>query len=110
MNISSLGEGPGRIVGYEGDGNILGLDVLTIQNLFKSSGLILFRGFLMSEHIFPSFVGPFTSQFLRDEYGNSKMPDPAGGYVQGVTLGSKPIELHCENAVSAERPDIIWFY
>ena len=110
MNITSLGEGQGKIVGCENDENILSLDPIMIRNLFKSSGLLLFRGFEMSESLFPSFVSPFTSQYLRDDYGNSKTPDPTGGYVQSVTLGSKPIELHCENAISAERPDILWFY
>lgn len=110
MNISTLGEGAGKLVSCENGEAILSLDLITIRNLFKSSGLLLFRGFEMSECLFPSFVSPFTSQFLRDDYGNSKTPDPTGGYVQSVTLGSKPIELHCENALSAERPDILWFY
>jgi alpha-ketoglutarate-dependent taurine dioxygenase len=109
MNISSFGADNGRIVCCESNVNVLSLDVLEIQNLFKSSGIILFRGFEVTDQTFPSFVSPFTSQFLRD-YGNSKTSDPSGGFVQSVTLGTKPIELHCENAVSAERPDIIWFY
>jgi alpha-ketoglutarate-dependent taurine dioxygenase len=109
MNISSFGANNGQIVCCESNGNVLSLDVLEIQNLFKSSGIILFRGFEVSDQTFPSFVSPFTSQFLRD-YGNSKTSDPSGGFVQSVTLGTKPIELHCENAVCAERPDIIWFY
>jgi alpha-ketoglutarate-dependent taurine dioxygenase len=110
MNIKSLGEGSGKIISCDNRKNILSLDVTTIQNLFKSSGALLLRGFELNEQIFPAFVRQFTSQFLRDDYGNSKAPDPTGGYVQSVTLGNKPIELHCENALSAERPDILWFY
>jgi len=109
MNISSFGAGSEKIVSGENNGNILSLNVLEIQNLFRSSGMILFRGFEITDKTFPDFVGSFTSQFLKD-YGNSKTSDPAGGFVQSVTLGTKSIDLHCENAVSAERPDIIWFY
>lgn len=109
MNISSFGTGSGQMVSGESNGNILNLDLVEVQDLFKSAGVILFRGFEVSDQIFPAFVSSFTSQFLRD-YGNSKTSDPAGGFVQSVTLGTKPLELHCENAVSAERPDIIWFY
>ena len=110
MNTSSLDEGTSRIVSSEGRDDIMSLDVPGIQNLFKGAGVLLLRGFRLDEQIFASFVSQFTTQFLRDEYGNSRVPDPNGGYVQGVTLGTKPIELHCENALSAERPDILWFY
>ena len=109
MNISSFGAGSGRLISGEKNGNILSLDVKQVQSLFKSSGMLLFRGFDVTDQIFPAFVGSFTSQFLKD-YGNSKKSDPGGGFVQSVTVGNKPIALHCENAVSAERPDIIWFY
>jgi alpha-ketoglutarate-dependent taurine dioxygenase len=107
MKISPFGAGAGQLVSGANNGNILSLNVQEIQKLFKSSGMILFRDFKLTEQTFPAFVDLFTSQFLID-YGNSKKP--AGGFVQSVTIGSKPIELHCENATSAERPDIIWFY
>ena len=109
MNISSFGAGSAQLVSGENNGNILSVDVREVQDLFKSSGMLLFRGFEVNKQTFPAFVGTFTSQFLRD-YGNSKKSDPDGGFVQSVTVGSKPIDLHCENAVCAERPDIIWFY
>lgn len=110
MNISQLGAGSSKVAWCQDEQSLLNLDDAEVQDLFKSSGVILFRGFELDEAVFPAFVTRFSSQFLRDEYGNSRVPDPNGGFVQGVTLGSKPIELHCENAVSAERPDIIWFY
>jgi alpha-ketoglutarate-dependent taurine dioxygenase len=109
MNIATLGGGSGQIVFCESDRNVLSLDMSKIQSLFKSSGVILFRGFEVNDQTFLASVSPYTSQFLRD-YGNSKTSDPAGGFIQSVTLGTNPIELHCENAVSAERPDIVWFY
>jgi alpha-ketoglutarate-dependent taurine dioxygenase len=109
MKISRFGTGSGQLVSGSNNGNILSLNVLEIQKLFKSSGMILFRDFNVTDQTFPAFVDLFTSQFLID-HGNSKKSDPAGGFVQSVTIGSKPIELHCENATSAERPDIIGFY
>jgi len=109
MNISEFGRGSGQLVSGSNNGNILSLDVREIQGLFKSLGMILFRDFNVTDQTFPAFVDSFTSQFLKD-YGNSKASVPGGGFVQSVTLGSKPVALHCENAVSAERPDIIWFY
>jgi alpha-ketoglutarate-dependent taurine dioxygenase len=109
LNISAFGGGSGLILTCEGDGSVLGLDLLKIKDLFRTSGALLFRGFAVSEQSFSDVVSPFSSQFLRD-YGNSKTSDPSGGFVQSVTLGNKPVELHCENAVCAERPDIIWFY
>jgi alpha-ketoglutarate-dependent taurine dioxygenase len=109
MNISTLGRGTGQIISCNSDRNVLSLDVLKTQELFKASGVLLFRGFAISDPTFPSLAGRFTSQFLQDR-GNSKTSDPTGGFVQGVTLGTHHVELHCENAVSAERPDIIWFY
>ncbi|MET0623203.1 MAG: TauD/TfdA family dioxygenase [Pyrinomonadaceae bacterium] len=110
MNITQLGAGSGKLVRCEGERSLLDLDDTAVQDLFKSSGVLLFRNFELDEAAFPAFVARFTSQYLRDEYGNSRVPDPTGGFVQGVTLGSKPIELHSENSVSAERPDLIWFY
>jgi len=109
MNISPFSQSCGQIISGATDPNLFQLDVSEIQDLFRSSGFILFRAFDVNVETFPAFVNQFTSQFLRDR-GNSKTSDPAGGFVQSVTVGTKPIELHCENAVSAERPDIIWFY
>jgi alpha-ketoglutarate-dependent taurine dioxygenase len=110
MNVSQLSAGGGTVALPADERSLLDLEVAAVQDLFKSSGVLLFRGFELDEAAFPAFVSQFTAQFLRDEYGNSRVSDPTGGFVQGVTLGSKPIELHSENAVSAERPDIIWFY
>jgi alpha-ketoglutarate-dependent taurine dioxygenase len=109
MNIAAFGRGTGQILSCNGDRDILNLDVLKVREIFKSSGVVLFRGFAVRDPTFPTLAGRFTSQFLQDR-GNSKTSDPAGGFVQGVTLGTHHVELHCENAVSAERPDIIWFY
>ena len=109
LNISTFGGGSGLILTCEGNGSVLSLDCLKIKDLFRTAGALLFRGFEVSEQSFLDVVRPFSSQFLRD-YGNSKTSDPSGGFVQSVTLGNKPLELHCENAVCAERPDIIWFY
>lgn len=109
MNISNLGGGSGLIISGENSRSVLGLDLLKIKDLFRSSGVVLFRGFEVNAQSFSEVANPFSSRFLKD-YGNSKTSDPSGGFVQSVTLGSKHIALHCENAVCAERPDIVWFY
>ena len=109
MNISPFRQNCGQIISGDTGTSLLQLDVSEIQKLFQASGFLLFRAFDTNLETFQAFVKRFTSQFLVDR-GNSKTSEPSGGFVQSVTVGTKPIDLHCENAVSAERPDIIWFY
>lgn len=109
MKTQSLNPNSGMIVYREDEVDVLSLDHLKAQELFKSSGMLLFRGFQMSLRLFRSFVDRFTSQYWLD-YGNSKKTLTPGDFIQSVTVSNHSIELHCENGIIPQQPDIIWFY
>lgn len=109
MNIDSepFGTGSGRII-YKGQyQDIFQFPAYEVRELFKTAGMLLFRGFGVDPWQMHSFAERFSSRFNRDRL----RPPVQGsdGYVQMVTEGMGYVEPHSEQANSPFRPDAIWF-
>jgi len=107
INSESYGKGSAHIIRREAQDDILALPVSEIKDLFKSAGVLLFRGFGVDPWLMKSFAEQFSSRFNRDRL----RPPVAGsdGFVQKVTEGVSYVEPHSEQANSPFRPDAIWF-
>jgi hypothetical protein len=109
MNIKSepFGTGSARVI-YKGDyQEIPQLPVEEIKELFKSAGMLMFRGFGVGPWLMRSFAEQFSSSFNRDRL---RPPvEGSDGFVQMVTEGMGYVEPHSEQANSPFRPDAIWF-
>jgi alpha-ketoglutarate-dependent taurine dioxygenase len=94
---------------------ILSLNVEEIIAIFKSRGLILFRGFEPDVEAFQTFTAQFTQEFLIHQNPLRRRID-AEGQTQTVQSDRSGIPLHGEMyyvphlAGAYERPEILWFY
>jgi hypothetical protein len=104
IQLDSLEKSSGTVI-YNGDRqDILSLPVEKIKELFRSSGLIIFRGFGVSGDQMKAFSKQFTSRFIRDS--NRTFVDDFLGLVD---QGMYALGPHCENGTTAFRPDAVWF-
>ena len=109
MTIHSelLGAGSTRIIRREANAPLHELPADDVQLLFKSAGVLLFRGFDVDAMNMFAFAERYSSRFNRDRL---RPPVPGtDGFVQMVTEGMAYIEPHAEQANSPFRPDAIWF-
>lgn len=88
-------------------GSIFDLPEDGVKQLFKSAGVLLFRGFDVDALEMKAFAGRFSSRFNRDRL--RPQVDGSGGLVQLVNEGMGYAEPHSEQANSPFRPDAIWF-
>jgi len=105
--IEPLGNSGTRVV-YNVDGErILDLPLPQVRELFKSAGVVIFRGFSVDPWTMKAFADRFSARFNRDRL----RPPVKGsdGFVQKVTEGMGYVEPHSEQANSPFRPDAIWF-
>ncbi|MEJ6480710.1 TauD/TfdA family dioxygenase [Nostoc punctiforme UO1] len=86
--------------------DILNLSVAKIQEMFKSSGIILFRGFGITHELMQVFAEQFSSRFTRDD--DKPLVEP-NGFVSSVDIGMHEISPHRENGSSPFSPDAVWF-
>jgi hypothetical protein len=108
MNIRTepFGTGSAKII-YGDHRDILRLPVDEIKELFKSSGVLIFRGFGVGPWLMKSFADQFSIKFNRDRV---RPPlEGTDGFVQMVNEGMGYAQPHCEQANSPFRPDAIWF-
>lgn len=105
--IESLGKSGARIIYNLDRQELLELPAVEIKELFKSAGVLVFRGFNVNPWMMKSFADRFSSRFNRDRL----RPPVEGseGLVQMVTEGTSYVEPHSEQANSPFRPDAIWF-
>ncbi len=103
-----FGDSGARIIHRSATQNdLLELPVEEIRELFKVSGVLLFRGFGVDPLLMKAFARQFSWRFNRDRL---RPPVPGSdGYVQKVTEGMGYVEPHSEQANSPFRPDAIWF-
>ncbi|MBD2665605.1 taurine catabolism dioxygenase TauD/TfdA [Richelia sinica FACHB-800] len=87
--------------------SILQLPIQETLNYFKSSGVLLFRGFGVDYERMKTFAENFSSKFVLDK--DRPIVDPHNKYVTLVDPGMHYVSPHCENANSPFRPDVIWF-
>lgn len=106
-NISQLGNSTGKIV-YSGDDyqNIFSLPTAEIIKLFKTSGIILFRGFEINVETMKNFSEKFSSRHFIDYTKTSINSDE---FINFVDNGMDNRVAHSEHAYSPFRPDVIWF-
>lgn len=105
--IDSLGTSTGKIVHSSKDcSNILYLPVAETMELFKSSGVLLFRGFDVTPDQMKAFSEKFSSRHFLDFTKESITSEK---FVNFVDNGMNNRVAHCEHAYTPFRPDVIWF-
>lgn len=107
IKARSLDNSTAKIIYSDDSQNIFSIPSEEILNLFKSSGLLLFRGFRTTHEQMLAFSEKFSSGYVRDP--GKQTVDSLNGAVQLVDNGTGYIPPHCENAVSPFRPDVVWF-
>ncbi len=106
LQIESLETSSGKIVYSKDSNNILCLPSAEIKELFKASGIILFRGFRVTHQQMKEFAEQFSSRFTRDD--DKPLVEP-NGFVSSVDIGMHEISPHRENGSSPFAPDAVWF-
>ncbi|MDF5721308.1 MAG: TauD/TfdA family dioxygenase [Rhizonema sp. PD37] len=105
--IESFGISTGKIVHSIQDfQDILNLSVPDTNELFKSSGCLLFRGFGVTHEQMKTFAKQFSSKFIQDYTRPQVNSDQ---FVHFVDPGMDNCLPHSEHAYSPFRPDVIWF-
>ncbi|MCU0532543.1 MAG: TauD/TfdA family dioxygenase [Hydrococcus sp. Prado102] len=104
IEIDSLEKSSGKIIYSSDRQDILSLPVEKIKELFKLSGLLIFKGFDVSCDQMKAFSKQFTSRYIRDS--NRTFVDDFLGLVD---QGMYALGPHCENGTTAFRPDAVWF-
>lgn len=105
--IEPLGNSGARMIYNVRREGILDLPIPQVRELFKSAGVLIFRGFGVDPWTMKAFADRFTSRFNRDRL---RPPvEGSDGFVQKVTEGMGYAEPHSEQANSPFRPDAIWF-
>ncbi|MCC5603390.1 TauD/TfdA family dioxygenase [Nostoc favosum] len=107
LKIESLGTSTARIVYSKDDQSILSLPTHEVLEMFKSFGLLLFRGFGVTYEQMKEFSKKFSSKFVRDPY--RQIVGSFDDFVQLVDNGMDEVLPHCENSASPFRPDVVWF-
>ncbi|MEH2238967.1 TauD/TfdA family dioxygenase [Nostoc sp.] len=101
-----LGTSTGKILYSSNCQNIFHISVAETMELFKSSGVILFRGFGVTANQMKDFSEQFSDKHIIDFTKVSINSDKFVNFVDGGMDGLIP---HCENSCFPFRPDVIWF-
>jgi acetolactate synthase regulatory subunit len=96
-----------KIIYNDASKSILELPVQGILELFKSLGILHFRGFGVNHEQMKAFAEQFSSRFVLDK--DRPIVDLNNKFVTLVDPGMHYVGPHCENANSPFRPDVIWF-
>ena len=105
--IEPLGTSTGKIVHNNKDRlNILELPVADTMELFKSSGVLLFRGFGVTPDQMKAFSDKFSRGHIIDFTKKSTTSDKFVNFVDNGTINRV---AHSERAYFPFRPDVIWF-
>lgn len=105
--IEPFGNSGAKMINNVERQGLVDLPVDTIRELFKSAGVLVFRGFDVDPHSMKKFAERFSSRFNRDRL---RPPvEGSDGFVQKVNEGMGYAQPHSEQADSPFRPDAIWF-
>jgi alpha-ketoglutarate-dependent taurine dioxygenase len=100
-----LGSGNEVIVRPELKNSILEIPATQLRSLVAEHGVILLRGFEVSDDVFSKFVHQSSARVT---------VDPARQFVsknaQLVDAGLGPVGLHCENGNAPRLPHLLWFH
>lgn len=107
IRTEPLGQSGAHLIANTDHHGLLDLPASAIQELFRTAGVLLFRGFAVDPWLMKAFADRFSSRFNRDRL----RPPVEGskGLVQKVTEGMGYAQPHAEQANSPFRPDAIWF-
>ncbi|MBW4630828.1 MAG: TauD/TfdA family dioxygenase [Iphinoe sp. HA4291-MV1] len=106
--IEALGTSTGKILYSSDCQNILDLSVAETMELFKSSGVILFRSFEVTPKQMKDFSEQFSYKYIRDFTKVSIDDDIFVNFVDSENEINSLLP-HCEYSFSPFRPDVIWF-
>ncbi len=113
MKTAPITETFGTTILGTADVDICQLDRTEVINCFKSSSLLLFRGFEVDTETFKKFTELFSTNFV-SYVGGAYSREMIGGdkTLLSVTGGKQKFEvpLHGEMYYRKQKPDIIWFY
>ena len=91
------------------DEDLLSLDELTIRQLYKEYGALLFRGFELDSGIFSSFTSRFCNGAAFNDSSGREVIDKENN-IQTVNLGEVAFPLHPELARVPWKPDVCFFH
>jgi hypothetical protein len=97
-----------KLTAEDASSSLLDLDVHEIEQLYKTHGAILFRGFHFDVDVFRELTGRFCSHFVFNESRNRNVVDKEH-QIQSVNIGTTDICLHPEMAREPYKPDVCWF-
>lgn len=113
MKTAPITETFGTTILGTAEGDICDLDRTEVINLFKSSNLLLFRGFDINAETFKTFTERFSTNFV-SYVGGAYSREMINGdkTLLSVTGGKQKfgVPLHGEMYYRKQKPDIIWFY
>ena len=95
------------IIYNENYSSILDLPVQSNLEMFKSFGILHFRGFGINYEQMKAFAEKFSSRFVLDK--DRPIVDQRNRFITLVDPGMHYVSPHCENANSPFRPDVVWF-
>ena len=105
--IEQLGTSTGKVIYSSKDClNILELPVPDTIELFKASGVLLFRGFGVTPDQMKAFSNQFSSSHIIDFTKKSVDSDKFVNFVDNGTVNRV---AHSERAYLPFRPDVVWF-
>ncbi len=107
VKIESLNNSSGKIIYSENCKNILSLSVKETKELFKSSGLLIFRGFGVAHRQMKAFSEQFSSKFIGDT--GRAIVDLKDEFIRLVDPEMHDIGPHCEHAHTPYRVGAVWF-
>jgi len=108
MRTKSLGSSTGKIIyGDDTFPDIFQLPIPKIRNLFKVSGVLLFRGFAVNCQKMKMFSEQFSVRHFRN---HTKAKVENEEFIDFVDAGRDHLVTpHSEYAYSPFRPDVVWF-
>lgn len=88
--------------------SLLDLDKPLVEELYKTYGAVLFRGYALDTDAFSSLVRTYCTHAVFNESGGREMVDEEQ-VIQTVNIGSLPFPLHPELSREPWKPDVCWF-
>lgn len=88
--------------------SLLDIDPRRVEDLYKASGALLFRGFALDVGTFAALTRSYcTHSAFNDSPGRETVDDDNN--IQTVNLGDEAFPLHAELSRTPWRPDVCWF-
>lgn len=88
--------------------SLLDIEPRWVEELFRSTGALLFRGFDLDVRTFAALTGTYcTHSAFNDSPGREMIDDENN--IQTVNLGDEAFPLHAELSRTPWRPDVCWF-